>query len=112
MSQFDDPEWMKHYREVIHEQLLKFQRGEIPGVPYEIAEEYFPGDIERQTDLCVSIGEALGRAQELGYPEGHVPVDLQLQIAKKYKVEKIFDIEIIKLRSDGPSGIIDREWIE
>ena len=111
MSQYDDVEWMKIYREVIHDHLIKFHLGEITGMPYQIAEEYFPGDIERQTDLCMAVGEALGRAEELGYPAGQIPVDLQLQIAKKYKVEKVFDVEVVKLRSDGPTGIIEWESI-
>lgn len=109
MSQYDDVEWMKTYREVIHIELLKFQRGEITGVPYQVAEEYFPGDIERQLDLCVCIGEAMGRAEELGYPKGEVPMEFLLYIAKKYGVEKVFDVEVVKLRSDAPRGIIDRE---
>lgn len=111
MSQYDDIEWMKVYEHVIREQLLKFHKGETTGIPYEVAEEYFPGDIERQVDLCMCIGEALGRAEELGYPAGEVPVNLYLQIARKYKVEKIFDIEVIRLRSGAPSGIIDREVV-
>jgi len=112
MSDYDNPEWIKYYREIIHEELLKFHRGEIPGVVYQVAEEYFPGDIERQVDLCMAIGEGIGRATELGYPTGHVPTDLQLEIARKYKVEKVFDVEVVKLRSGGPTDIIDKEMFE
>lgn len=109
MSDYDNPEWMKDYREVIREEILKFQKGETTGLPYQVAEEYFPGDIERQLDLCMAIGESIGRASELGYPEGHIPTDLFLQIAKKYKVEKVFDVEVVKLRSDGLTGIVKEE---
>ena len=109
MSDYDNPEWIKYYRKVIIEQILKFHKGEITGAPYSVAEEYFPGDIERQADLCMSIGETLGRAQELGYPEGEAPTELHLQMARKYGVEKVFNVEVIKLRTDGSTGIIDRE---
>lgn len=109
MSQYDNPEWMKTYKKVIREQLLEFHRGENTAIPYRIAEEYFPADIERQVDLCMAIGEAIGRAEELDYPKGVIPTDLFIQIAKKYKVEKIFDVEMVKLRSDGLTGIIEED---
>lgn len=109
MSQYDDPEWMKWYRIVIRERLESFQRGETTGVPYKLAQRYFPDDLERQTDMCMWIGESMGRAAELGYEAGIVPTDLVRQVAEKYDMVKIMDLETALFRSGGDTAILRRE---
>lgn len=109
MSQYDDSEWMEIYRTVIRERLELHRSGAIAGTPYELAQRYFPNDLERQTDMCMWIGESVGRAHELGYEEGIVPTDLVRQIAEKYDMVKIMDLETVLFRSDGDTAILDKE---
>ena len=109
MSQYDDLEWMKWYRTVIREKLEAHQKGEITGSSYELAQQHFPNDLERQTDMCMWVGESLGRAEELGYEAGMAPTDLVRQIANKYDMVKIMDLETLLFRSDGDTAILDKE---
>lgn len=109
MSQYDDSEWMKWYRTVIREKLELFQKGEITGVSYESAQQYFPNDLERQTDMCMWVGESLGRAEELGYEAGIVPTDLVRQIAEKYDMVKIMGLETLLFRSGGETTVLGKE---
>lgn len=109
MSDYDNPEWMECYRIVVQERLELFQQGKINDSPCRLASQYFPDDLERQTDMCMWIGESIGRAEELGYEVGIVPTALVRQIAEKYNMVKIMDLETALSRSGGDTAVLDRE---
>lgn len=94
MSQYDDEAWIHCYRVTIRNDIYRYHQEKTGEAPYELAQQYFPDDLERQTDMCMWIGESIGRAMELGYEQGTVPTDLVQQIAEKYNMVKVMDLEV------------------
>lgn len=109
MSNYDNPEWMKCYRVVLLERLERSQQEKTNDSSFILASQYFPDDLERQADMCMWIGESIGRAEELGYEAGIVPTDLVRQVAERYDMVKIMDLEIALFRSGGETSVLDRE---
>jgi len=102
-TSFDNPEYVKRFRETVKERILLYQKDspEISkGEAYTIliAERHYPDDIEKQLDFHVCVNVIVKEAEKLGYTDGHAPTPLVHQIAIKYKVNGAFIIESIYAR--------------